>query len=233
MRTQQMLLAVFTLLVGSSLMFAGTVSGKVTYTGTPDRQKAIDMGKEPYCAKQHAKPVTYEAVVTGPKNALENVVVYVSSGAPDDGQVPAQGVTFEQKGCQYVPHILVMHTNQELKVTNDDQATHNIHPQAKVNREWNKSQAPGAAPIVEKFAREEFIPVKCNVHPWMHGYFVVLKTSHYDVSKGGGDFKLPNLPPGKYTLTAWHEDFGTQTADVTITGNETKDVNFTFKAESH
>ena len=233
MRTQQMLLALFTLLVGSSLMFAGTVTGKVTYTGTPDRQKAIDMGKEPYCVKQHSKPVTYESVVTGPKNALENVVVYVSSAAPDEGQVPAQAVTFEQKGCQYVPHILVMHTNQELKVTNDDQATHNIHPLAKVNREWNKSQAPGAAPIVEKFAREEFISVKCNVHPWMHGYFVVLKTNHYDVSKGGGDFKLPNLPPGKYTLTAWHEDYGTQTADVTITGNETKDVNFTFKAESH
>ena len=233
MRNKQILVALLTLFVCSSLMFAGTVSGKVTFTGTPDRQKPIDMGKEPYCAKLHAKPITFEAVVTGPNNALENVVVYVSSGAPDEGQVPTQGVTFEQKGCQYMPHSLPMHTNQELKITNVDQATHNIHPQAKVNREWNKSQAPGAAPIVEKFAREEFISVKCNVHPWMHGYFVVLKTSHYDVRKGGGNFKLPNLPPGKYTLTAWHEDFGTQTADVTITGNETKDVNFTFKAESH
>jgi Carboxypeptidase regulatory-like domain len=233
MRTQQMLLVLLTLFVCSSLMFAGTVSGKVTYTGTPEKQKPINMGKEPYCAKLHAKPVTFEAVVTGPNNALENVVVYVSSGANDEGQVPAQAVTFEQKGCQYIPHVLVMHTNQELKITNDDQATHNIHPLAKVNREWNKSQAPGAAPIVEKYAREEFISVKCNVHPWMHGYFAVLKTSHYDVSKGEGDFKLPNLPPGKYTITAWHEEYGTQTADVTITGNETKAVNFTFKAEAH
>ena len=233
MRTQQMLLALLTAFVCSSLMFAGTVAGKVTYTGTPERQKPINMAKEPYCAKQHAKPVAFEAVVTGPNNALENVVVYVSSGAPDDGQVPSQAVTFDQKGCQYIPHILVMHVNQELKVTNSDQATHNIHPQPKVNRESNNSQAPGAAPIVEKYAREEFISVKCNVHPWMHGYFAVLKTSHYDVSKGGGNFKLPNLPPGKYTLTAWHEEYGTQTADVTITGNETKNVNFTFKAEAH
>ena len=75
--------------------------------------------------------------------------------------------------------------------------------------------------------------MKCNIHPWMHGYFAVLKTSHYDVSKGGGDFKLPNLPAGKYTITAWHEDYGTQTADVTITGNESKDVNFTFKAKAY
>ena len=233
MRTKQILLALLTLLVCPSLMFAGTVSGKVTYTGTPAKQKPIDMSKEPSCAKQHATPVTNETVVTGPNNALENVVVYVSSGAPDDGQVPTQAVTYEQKGCQYIPHVLVMHTNQELKITNEDQTSHNIHPLAKVNREWNKSQPPGTPPIVEKYDKEEFISVKCNVHPWMHGYFAVLKTSHYDVSKGSGDFKLPNLPPGKYTITAWHEDYGTQTADVTITGNETKDVNFTFKAKAY
>ena len=75
MRTKQMLLALLTLLVCPSMMcpsllFAGTVSGKVTYTGTPVRQKPIDMGKEPSCAKQHATPVTTETVVTGPNNAF-------------------------------------------------------------------------------------------------------------------------------------------------------------------
>jgi hypothetical protein len=233
MRSKNILLTLFTLLVCSSLMFAGTVSGKVTYTGTPAHQKPIDMSKEPSCAKQHATPITTESVVTGPNNALENVVVYVSSGAPDDGQVPSQAVTFEQKGCQYIPHVLVMHTNQELKIINSDQTSHNIHPLAKVNREWNKSQPPGTPPISDKYDKPEFISVKCNVHPWMHGAFAVLSTNHYDVSKGGGDFKLPNLPPGKYTITAWHEDYGTQTADITITGNETKEQNFTFKAKAY
>jgi hypothetical protein len=233
MRTRQMLVALLALLLWSSLMFAGTVSGKVTYTGTPAKPKTIDMSKEPSCAKQHNPPITTETVVTGPNNALDNVVVYVSSGAPDDGQIPSQAVTFEQKGCQYIPHVLAMHTNQELKIVNDDQTSHNIHPLAKVNREWNKSQPPGSPPIVDKYDKPEFISVKCNVHPWMHGEFAVLSTNHYDVSKGGGDFKLPNLPPGKYTITAWHENYGTQTADVTITGNETKDVNFTFKAKAY
>ena len=233
MRTKQMLVALFVLLAVPSLMFAGTVSGKVTYTGTPARQKPIDMSKEPSCAKQHATPVTTETVVTGPNNALDNVVVYVSSGAPDDGQVPAQAATYEQKGCQYIPHVLPMHVNQELKILNDDQTSHNIHPLPKVNREWNKSQPPGTPPISEKYDKPEFIPVKCNVHPWMHGYFAVLTTNHYDVSKDGGDFKLLNLPPGKYTITAWHESYGTQTADVTITGNETKDVKFTFTAKPY
>ena len=115
MRTNKTLLVISTLLVGSSMMFAGTVSGKVTYTGTPAHQKPIDMSKEPSCAKQHATPITTETVVTGPSNALENVVVYISSGAPDDGQVPSQAITFEQKGCQYIPHVLAMHVNQELR----------------------------------------------------------------------------------------------------------------------
>jgi hypothetical protein len=156
MRTKQMQFVFLVVLVGSfllcsTMMFAGTVTGKVTYTGTPAKPKPIDMSKEPSCAKQHATPVTTEAVVTGPNNALENVVVYISSGAPDDGKVPAQAVTFAQKGCQYIPHVLVMHTDQELKIVNDDQTSHNIHPLAKINTEWNKSQPPGTPPIVTKY----------------------------------------------------------------------------------
>src|ERR1700688_2938062 len=127
MRTNKTLLVISTLLVGSSMMFAGTVSGKVTYTGTPAHQKPIDMSKEPSCAKQHATPITTETVVTGPNNALENVVVYVSAGASDEG-APSQPVKFDQKGCQYIPHVLAFQVNQTLEIANDDQTSHNIHP---------------------------------------------------------------------------------------------------------
>ena len=224
-------------LVASAAIHAGpgggTISGKVTYDGTPAKQKPIDMSKEQSCAKQHATPVTTETVVTGPNNALENVVVYISAGAPDETTPPSQPAKFDQKGCQYIPHVLAFQVNQTLEIANEDQTSHNIHPLPKTNREWNKSQPPGTPPISEKYDKPEFIPVKCNIHPWMHGYFAVLKTSHFDVSKEDGEFKLPNLPPGKYTITAWHESYGTKTADVTITGNETKDVNFSFVAKPY
>jgi plastocyanin len=172
-----------------------------------------------------------ETVVTGPEDALANVVVYISEGANDQDQVPAQAVTFQQKGCQYVPHVVTLHTGQELKILNSDQTTHNVHPIAKTNREWNKSQTPGAAPITAKYENAEFIPVKCNVHPWMRAFIVVLKTNHYDISKQNGSFTLPDLPPGSYKITAWHEIYGTQTADITITGKESKEANFTFRAK--
>jgi uncharacterized protein (DUF2141 family) len=67
----------------------------------------------------------------------------------------------------------------------------------------------------------------------MHGWFAVLKTNHYSISGDNGGFTLPNLPPGKYTVTAWQEDYGTKTQDVTISGNETKSVDFTFTAKPY
>jgi len=229
--------AVLAVLAASAIAFArpsgGSISGKVTYEGTPARQKPIDMSKEPSCAAQHTTPITTETVVTGPGNALENVVVYVSAGAPDETTPPSQAASITQKGCQYLPHVVPMVVNQELKVINADQTSHNIHPLAKVNREWNKSQPPGTPPFTEKFDKPEFIPVKCNIHPWMHSSFVVLKNSHYSVSSGDGGFTLANLPPGKYTVTAWHEAYGDQTQEVTISGSETKTINFVFKAKAY
>jgi plastocyanin len=232
MRSSKPCMALIAATLWPAFIFGGTVSGKVTYTGTPAKQKPISMSKEPSCEKQHTTPVSTETVVTGAGNTLQNVVVYISAGA-DDANAPAQAVTFTQKGCQYIPHVIALHTGQELDVLNSDQTSHNIHPLAKVNREWNKSQPPGAPPIKDKFDAPEFISVKCNIHPWMHGWFAVLKTNHYSISGDNGSFSLPDLPPGKYTITAWHEDYGTKTQDVTITGNETKTLDFSFTAKPY
>ena len=107
-------------------------------------------------------------------------------------------------------------------MVNGDQTSHNIHPLAKVNREWNKSQPPGSPAIQEKFDQPEFISVKCNIHPWMHGWFAVLKTNHYSITGDGGAslcpiFRRENTPspPGMKTTEP-------RLQDVTITGNETK-----------
>jgi len=236
MRTKQAFITGVAILAAVTMTSAvpdgGTVSGKVTYEGTPAKQKPIDMSKEPSCAKQYATPPPTETVVTGPNNGLENVVVYISAGAPEEPP-PSQPAVFTQKGCRYIPHVLALQVNQPLQVLNEDQTSHNIHPLAKINREWNKSQPPGTPPIVDKYDKMEFIPVKCNVHPWMHGTFAVLKNSHYSISGGDGGFSLPNLPPGKYTVSAYHESYGDQSQEVIIADSETKTVNFVFKAKPY
>jgi plastocyanin len=208
---------------------AGAISGKVTYTGTPPKMKPIDMAKEPSCAKQHATPVMTENVASGPENSLQYVVVYISAGDAA-GAIPPEIVRYDQKGCQYLPHVLPMQAGQVLQIYNDDQTSHNIHPLSKVNPEWNKSQPAGSAAINTKYDKPEFIPVKCNIHPWMHGYFAVLSTSHYAVTGQDGSFSMKGLPAGKYTVSAWQEQYGTQTQEVTVGAGETKAVNFTFKA---
>lgn len=212
---------------------AGEVTGTVKLDGAAPKMKTISMAAEPACAKAHTGPVTSEEVVTGDGGALANVVVYVKSGL--DGYsfpAPSTAVKIEQQGCQYHPHVVAMQVGQNLDVINDDQTTHNIHPIPMQNREWNESQPPGAAPIEKSFAREEIaIPVKCNVHPWMKAYMAVLSTPAFQVTGKDGAFDLKSLPPGTYTVVAWHELYGTSDPQtVTIGPKESKAVNFTFKA---
>ncbi len=210
------------------------IAGQVTFSGPAAKPKPLDVSKEPLCVKLHTgNPLLSETLVTGPGNGLRNVVVFVSAGTPASDPAPASAVVFDQLDCHYATHVLPFRVGQEVKISNSDPLSHNIHPLAKVNREWNKIQPPGTPPFSYTYDNEEFIPVKCNIHPWMSGYFAVLKTSFFAVTGDDGRFTLPELPPGHYTLTAWHEMLGTQKRDVTIgPGGEPQTVNFTFAPNS-
>ena len=207
---------------------SGEIKGRVTYEGTLPKYKPLNMVNEPTCAKHYTAPVFPENVVAGPDNRLSNVVVYISAGVQEE-TVPRQPAMLKQRGCRYLPHVLAMETNQEIWVQNDDSVAHTVHPMARVNKELNRSQPPGTPPMVIKYDKPEVIQVKCELHPWMRGVFVVLKNSHYSVSDESGGFSLPDLPPGKYTVKAWHEQFGEQSQVVNIGGGETKELNFVFK----
>jgi Carboxypeptidase regulatory-like domain len=207
---------------------AGTVSGRVTYEGTPPKFKPLDMRNEPTCAQHYTAPPMPEGVVTGPNNSLQNVVVYVSAGAPDE-PAPSQVVVLKQRGCRYTPHVVVLETNQEVWVHNDDSITHTVHPMSRINHEWNRSQPPGTPAFAIKYDKPEFIRLRCELHPWMRGVFAILKNSHYAVSDESGSFSLAGLPPGKYTITAWHETYGDQSQVVTVGSGEAKKLEFKFK----
>jgi len=207
-----------------------SVKGIVKFEGTVPKPKLISMSADPSCAKQHPAPVLAQEVMTDSKGDLENVVVFVSEGLGDRTfDAPTQPVVVEQKGCLYTPHVLAVRANQPLHVVNDDPTSHNMHPTPANNREWNKAEPPGTS-LDESFAREEIaIPVKCNVHPWMHGYVAVFKHPYFAVTGKDGSFDLSSLPPGTYTIKAWHEKLGTSTQTITISANETKEINFVFK----
>jgi plastocyanin len=211
---------------------SATLTGTVRLDGTPPHAVKINMSAEPICAKAHPEGVVPQDVVTGENNAFANVVVYISKGLEGKTfEAPTQSAHIEQKGCLYEPHVLAIQATQKLEVLNADSTTHNIHPIPQNNREWNRSQPPGSAPLEESFGREEIsIPVKCNIHPWMKSYIAVFKHPYFAVTDKSGSFTLQGLPPGEYTVQAWQEKYGTVTQTITVGAHETKNVNFVFKA---
>ena len=214
----------------------GKITGSVKLNGTAAHMKGIDMSKDPYCVKAHAdNPAHLETVVVGQGGGLGNVVLYISDGLPAGAQseVPTAVPVFDQKNCMYTPHVLALDVNQKFKVATSDQTAHNIHPLPNPmtgNIPWNQSQPPGAPPIEKSWKAPEVIPVQCNIHPWMHGWFVVVK-GPYATTDASGSYTINNVPPGSYTVTAWQEDLGTQTAKVTVAGGQSATADFTFKAK--
>jgi len=229
----------FAVIVGERVKAAGegSITGTVKLSGTAPHMKGIDMSKDPFCVQQHKdKPVTLENVMVSANGGLQNVVLYLSEGLNESAAsaVPSQEPEFDQKGCMYTPHVMAVDVNQKFKVVTSDQTTHNIHPLPAAgtgNIGWNKSQPPGAPPIETSWKAQEIaIPVKCNIHPWMHGWHVVVK-GPYAITDENGNFTIKNVPAGSYTVTAWQEEYGTQTAKVAVAGGQAAKADFTFKAK--
>ena len=215
----------------SSAPGTATVKGSVKFEGQRPAATHINMNADPTCAKLHPGGVAPEDVVTAADGALQNAIVFVAEGLGDRAfDAPAQPVSMEQKGCIYAPHVVTLRANQELDIVNNDTTTHNIHPVPANNREWNKAQAPGTR-VDATFAREEIaIPLKCNIHPWMRSYIAVFKHPFYAVTDKAGNFELKNLPPGDYTIEAWHEKLGKSTQKITVGAGATKELEFVFKS---
>ncbi len=155
---------------------ASTLSGTVSFEGTPPAPKPIDMSNDPGCKGQ-----TQSEQVMVNDGHLANVLVYVKSGLPDASYpAPKEAVDIKQEGCRYVPHLAAVMAGQPVKFEDDDQTLHNIHPMPKRNPQWNQSQMPNSQPLEKTFSQPELmIPIKCNQHPWMQMYLSVFSHPYF------------------------------------------------------
>jgi hypothetical protein len=211
---------------------AGTVAGKITYTGAKPKREIVPMDADAGCLAVHAgKPVSDDAIMTGKDGALANAFVYIQSGLEGKHFEPVtEPVLLDQKGCLFAPRIVGVRVGQPLSVSNSDPLAHNIHPMPQNNREWNEQQSPQTPAVQHRFARAEImIPVKCNVHAWMRAYLGVVDHPYYAVTGADGSFQWSNVPPGEYTVAVWHEKFGAKAAQVKVESSGHATANFTYE----
>ncbi|MGC2110797.1 MAG: carboxypeptidase regulatory-like domain-containing protein [Candidatus Korobacteraceae bacterium] len=205
---------------------AATISGTVSFDGTPPTPKHIDMSNDPGCKGNAAS----EQILVDDGH-LANVLVYVKDGLGNLAFDPSnQVVTIRQEGCRYVPHVAAVMTGQVVRFEDNDPTLHNIHSMPRQNREWNQSQMPNSQPIDKTFtAPELMIPVKCNQHPWMQMYISVLGNPFFAVTGQDGKFSLQGLPPGTYTIAAVQEKYGEKTQVLTVGARENKTISFNYQ----
>ncbi|RPJ52741.1 MAG: hypothetical protein EHM24_33880 [Acidobacteria bacterium] len=126
----------------------------------------------------------------------------------------------DQKGCQYVPRVVVVPTTGQLDILNSDGILHNIHTHSTANPAINKAQPKFKKTLTEKFTKPEIIKATCDAHAWMTGWIVVTDHPFVAVTDDKGNFAIKDLPPGDYKVEIWHETLGKQVKDVSIKAKE-------------
>jgi len=210
---------------------AGEVTGTVAFDGTAPANEAIKMNADPVCVKENTTPQSQETYEVA-DGKLANVFVYIKDGLGNYVyDTPTEAATIDQMNCRYHPHVFGMRVNQPLTIINSDPTLHNIHALPKANKEFNNGQPIQGMKMTHTFdTKEVMVPFKCDVHGWMNAYVGVLDHPYFAVTGKDGKFDLKTVPPGTYTIEAWHEKLGAMTQSVTVGSKETKDVTFLFKA---
>lgn len=210
---------------------ASSITGTVTFAGKAPALRPLAMDADPECAKKHSKPAPNEMLALGPGNTMGNIMVWVSKGLPAGKTWPAPKtpVVLDQKGCQYVPHVMGIMVGQPYRILNSDGILHNIHTLPQINKSFNRAMPATLKETSTAFDRAEAIfNIKCDVHPWMSAYIGVFTHPFFSATSTDGKYTIAGLDAGTYEITAWHEKLGTQTASVTVSGSDTKAQDFKF-----
>jgi len=209
----------------------GTLSGTVTIEGTAPPPAKIEVTKDPEVCGKESKEKVNPSLLVGQGGGIANVVVTVKAAKGKKLEVPAEHPVFDQRTCEFHPHVLVFPAGSTIDVKNSDGILHNIHTTSTVNPSQNQAQ-PKFKPMIQiKIEKPETIAIKCDVHGWMSGYWVATETPYVAVTAADGSFKIADLPPGDYDVELWQEKLGKVTQKASIKAKEETKVAWKMAAK--
>ena len=215
---------------------AADITGTVTLKGTPPKEKDITPVMEDMnCSKLHTSVPTTHFYVVGSKGELADVIVSLQGVSGKSTGASAPPMVLDQKGCEYVPSIFAVQTDQKIMIKNSDPVLHNVHDipaEGSGNKEKNEAQLPNGPDLTFSFSKpENFLKFKCDVHQWMFAWVSIFDHPYFAVSSKDGSFKIANVPPGKYKIQAAHRKAGVVTQEVEVKEGEPAKVDFTLEVK--
>ncbi len=214
----------------------GTVNGVVNFTGDDPAPMSYTVTKDNEACGTGTREVDFVRVENG---HLLDTVVYlekVTQGKPFPDEVGDAAIN--QKGCVFSPFLQIMRNDHKLASVNDDQVLHNFHTYELIKgtakgpkkTKINISQPDtNTVSSTVKLRRGPAMKVECDAHDFMHSFVFVAKNPYFAVVKEDGSYTIDNIPPGSYSIRAWHGMLENQKAKVEVTGGKSATVDFTFK----
>ncbi|MBM79990.1 MAG: hypothetical protein CMJ78_05285 [Planctomycetaceae bacterium] len=193
----------------------GSVSGQVVFDGpkltlkqlvAPDDKKVRDK-----CCTVKGVPNS-DLLIDEKSKGISNVFIYIRDYDgdihPDLKESKKKEISFDQKNCKFLPHSLLIRTDQKVLLKSDDNCTHNTNATSFFNNEqFNVVIQPKTREgLPVKFEGAESLPAKieCNIHPFMRAYWLILDHPYAAKTDKDGKFKIDKLPAGTYDFVVWH-----------------------------
>ena len=200
--------------------FSGSIQGVTIFSGKTEQLKPYKTGKY---KKACGSDIPNESILIDNKGVRNSVISLHGKKLKKRGGE----YKLDQKKCRYEPHVIAVPLDSELKIHTSDPINHNIHTYSFENDPINIMFLPGQDAYSQEMEEAEIIKVECDLHDWMRAWIVVTPNTYSTVSGTDGSFEIPDVPPGKYELTAWHETLGSLTKNITVR-NDGLNVNFDF-----
>jgi hypothetical protein len=191
--------------------FSGTIKLKGDWTPSVIVAKGAATKDSTVCAAETA--IVEQSLVVGPENGIANVFIYLNK-VPPGAKVPpppAEPAVFDQKGCVFVPHALVIRANQKVLVKSGDAVAHNTHTYPRRNGGFNqaiKSNERDGVPLFYTKRENEPFSVKCDMHSWMRAYHLAIDHPWGTTTNTKGEFTLTDVPATELEFRVWHEKAG-------------------------